>query len=220
MRDISPWMALVALVMLVASTTAAFVDFEMNRAAADAARTEAGNARVACLYGSRPLTTAERKQRHARCAALPGPLREAARVKRRWNERAPWYGFAAGATLVATAAMFVQAKRRRATAGTLERPPARRWRVATIAVRVAVGLMIWSALVYLAADRWWVRLVEATGGSTHDCHYPENACGVLGEFAEAHPLILLILVVSSAAIPAAAAALLLTRVFGSLRASR
>lgn len=204
--------------MLVAIATGAFVDFELNRAAADAARTEAGNARVTCLYGSRPRTTAERKQRHARCAALPGPLREASRVKRRWNERAAWYGLAAGATLLATAAMYVQSRRRRVNAGTIERPLSRRWRVATVAVRLAVGLIIWSALVYIVADRWWVRLVEATGGSTHDCHYAENDCGVLGEFAEAHPLILLVLVASSAAIPAAAAGWLLTRFFGSLRA--
>jgi type IV secretory pathway VirB3-like protein len=214
------WLPLVGLVLLFAIAAVAFVDYEMIRADADAARIEAANARSTCLYGSpafRPpaFSPAERRQRHERCDRLPGPLREADRVERRWDRRGPWYGFAAAAILLPTAAMFVRSKRRRATSPTRDPALSRPWRTATIAVRLAVGIMVWAALVYLVVDRW-DQLVEATGGSTHDCHYPENDCGVLGEFAEAHPLILLSLVVAAAAIPAAAIVWFLGRLLRSL----
>ena len=72
-----------------------------------------------------------------------------------------------------------------------------------MAASVALAITIWAAIVYLVVDRWR-QLVQATGGSTHDCHLAGNDCGVLGEFAEAHPLILLSLILAAAAIPAAA----------------
>jgi hypothetical protein len=217
-------MTLVGLVMLVAVAAIAFVDYEMIRADADAAQANAANARVSCLYGSpafRPpaFNPAERKRQHERCDRLPGPLREADRVERRWDRRGPWYGFAAAAILLPTAVMFVRSRRRRATSATLDSALSRPWRIATIAVRLAVGMMTWAVLVYLVVDRW-DQLVEATGGSTHDCHYPENDCGVLGEFAAAHPLILLLLVLAATAIPAAAVTWLLGRLFRSLDAER
>ena len=213
---VSPrWVTLVGLVLLVAVAGAAFVDYEIVRADADAARIEAATVRAGCLYGTRAASPAERRQRHARCDRLPGPLREAARVERRWERRAPWYGFAAGAILLATTVMFVQSRRRHVASASLDSAETRRWRVATLAVRSAVGIVLWGALVYLVVDRW-TSLVGATGGSTHDCHYPENDCGVLGEFAEAHPLILLLLVVAVAALPAAAISSMLGRFFASL----
>jgi hypothetical protein len=212
------WMTLVGLVMLVAVAAVAFVDYEIIRADADAAQANAANARVSCLYGSPAFTIAERKRRHARCDRLPGPLHERDGVERRWDRRGPWYGFAAGAILLPTAVMFVQSRRRRATSATLD-PALSRWRVATIAVRFAVGIMIWAALFYLVVDRW-DEFVEATGGSTHDCHYAGNDCGVLGEFTAAHPLILLLLMLAGAAIPAAAVTWLLGRLFRSLDAER
>jgi type IV secretory pathway VirB3-like protein len=215
-----PWVALVGLAMIVAVAAVAFVDYEVIHADAAAARAKAGNARASCLYGSRAFTIAERKRQHARCARLPGPLREAARVERRWDRRGPWYAFAAGAILLVTAAMFAHSRRRRATSATLDPALGRPWRIATVVVRFAVGMMIWGALFYLVADRWWVRVVEATGGSTHDCHYAGNDCGALGEFAEAHPLILLGLVVTAAAIPAAATIWLLGRFFDTVRDPR
>lgn len=162
------WATLAGLAMLVTVAAMAFVDYELIHADAAAARVEASNARATCLYGRRAFTNAERKRRHARCASLPGPLREAARMERRWVRRGPWYGFAAAAFLLATAALFVQSRRRRATSGTLNPAASRRWRIATLGVRFAAGIMIWAGLVYLAADRWWFRIVEATGGSTHD----------------------------------------------------
>ena len=210
------WMTLVGVVMLVGVAAGAFVDYELIRADAAAARDEAGTARLSCLYGKRPITLAERKRRHARCDRLPEPRREAGRVERRWDRRGPRYGVAAGAILLATAAMFVQSRRRRAAVATLEPAPSRPWRIATIAVRFAVGVVLWAALVYLVVDRW-DQVVEATGGSTHDCHYVESDCGALGEFTEAHPLILLSLIVAAAAIPAAATVWLLARFFDSLR---
>ena len=214
------WVTLVGLVMLVVVAAVAFVDYEMIRADADAARADAGNARVRCLHGSPALrppafSPTERKRRHERCERLPGPLREASRVERRWERRGPWYAFAAAAIVLPTAVMFVQSRRRRATSATLGAALSRRWRIATIAVGLAVGIMIWSALVYLVVDRW-DEFVEATGGSTHDCHYAGNDCGVLGEFAEAHPLILLSLIVAAAAIPAAAISWSFSRLFRSL----
>jgi type IV secretory pathway VirB3-like protein len=218
------WVALVGLVVLVGIAAVAFVDYELIRADADAAQANAFNARVSCLYGSpafRPpaFSPAERKRRHARCERLPGPLREADRVERRWDQRGPWYGFAAAAIFLPTAVMFVQSRRRRASSAMLDPALSRPWRIATIAVRFAVGIMIWAALVYLVVDRW-DQLVEATGGSTHDCHYPENDCGVLGEFTAAHPLILLLLMLAGAGIPAAAVTRLLGRLFRSLEAER
>jgi hypothetical protein len=111
--------------------------------------------------------------------------------------------------------MFVQSKRRRATSPTLDPALSRRWGIATIAVRLAVGIMTCAALVYLVVDRW-DRFVEATGGATHDCHYAGNDCGVLGEFTEAHPLILLSVIVAATAIPAAGVTWLLGRLFRSL----
>jgi hypothetical protein len=212
-------MTLVGLVMLVAVAAVAFVDYEMIRADADAAQANAANARVNCLYGSPACTIAERRRRHERCDRLPGPLREATRVERRWDRRGPWYGFAAGAISLPTAVMFVQSRRRRATSPTRDPALSRAWRIATIAVRFAVGIMVWAALLYLVVDRW-DEFVEATGGSTHDCHYPENDCGVLGEFAAAHPLILLLLVLAATGIPAAAVTWLLGRLFRSLDAER
>jgi hypothetical protein len=211
-----PWATLVGLVTLVGVAAVAFVDYEMIRADADAARIEADSARASCLYGTRPLTTAERRRRHARCARLPGPLREADRVERRWDRRGPRFGVAAGAIFLATALMFVQSRRRRATSPTLDPTQSRRWRIATTAVGVAVGIMTWAALVYLVVDRW-EQLVQATGGSTHDCNLAGNDCGALGEFTEAHPLILLGLIVGAAAIPAAATVWLLSRFLDSLR---
>jgi hypothetical protein len=214
------WVTLVGLVMLVVVAAVAFVDYEMIRADADAARTDAGNARVRCLHVRPALSPpafspAERKRRHERCERLPGPLREASRVERRWDRRGPWYGFAAAAIVLPTAVMFVQSRRRRAASPTRDPALSRPWRIATIAVGLAVGIIIWSALVYLVVDRW-DEFVEATGGSTHDCHYAGNDCGVLGEFAEAHPLILLSLIVAAAAIPAAAIIWSFSRVFRSL----
>jgi hypothetical protein len=209
------WMTLVGLVMLVGLAAVAFVDYEMIRADADAARADAGNARVRCLYGSPAFTIAERKRRHERCDRLPGPLREADRVERRWDRRGPWYGFAAAAILLPTAVMFVQSRRRRATSPTLDPALSRQWRTATIAVRLAVVIMTWAVLAYLVVDRW-DRFVEATGGSTHDCHYAGNDCGVLGEFTEAHPLILISLIVAATAIPAAGVTWLLGRLFRSM----
>jgi hypothetical protein len=91
------WMTLVGLAMLIVVAAVAFVDYEMIRADADAARADAGNARVRCLYGSPAFTIAERKRRHERCDRLPGPLRVADRVERRWDRRGPWYGFVAAA---------------------------------------------------------------------------------------------------------------------------
>jgi hypothetical protein len=207
-------MMLVGLVMLIAVAAVAFVDYELIRADADAARADAGNARVRCLYGSPAFTIAERKRRHERCDRLPGPVREGDRVERRWDRHGPWYGFVAAAILLPTAAMFVQSKRRRATSPRRDPALSRPWRIATIAVRFTVGIMIWAALVYLVVDRW-DQLVEATGGSTHDCHYAGNDCGVLGEFAAAHPLILLLLVLTATAVPVAAVTWLLGRLFGS-----
>jgi hypothetical protein len=221
MGEMSPrWVTLVGLVMLVGIAAVAFVDYELIRADADAAQASAANARVSCLYGSRAFSPpafdpAERKQRHALCARLPGPLREAERVERRWDRHGPWYGFAAAAIFLPTAVTFVQSRRRRATSATLDPALSRRWRIATIAARSAIGIMIWAALVYLVVDRW-EQLVEATGGSTHDCHYAGSDCGVLGEFTEAHPLILLSLIVAAAAIPAAAIIWSFSRVFRSL----
>ena len=216
MGEISPrWVALVGLVMLVVIAAVAFVDYEMIRGDADAARASAANARVSCLHGTRALTAAERRQRHARCERLPGPLREADRVERRWDRRGPRYGFAAAAILLPTAVMFARSRRRRGTSATLDPALRRRWRTATIAVGFAFGITIWAALVYLVVDRW-ERLVEATGGSTHDCHLAGNDCGVLGEFTEAHPLILLSLIVAAAAIPAAAITWSFSRLFHSL----
>jgi hypothetical protein len=208
-------MTLVGLVMLVGVAAVAFVDYEMIRADADAAQANAFNARVSCLYGSPAFSIAERRRRHARCERLPGPLREADRVERRWDRRGPWYGFVAGALLLPTAVMFVQSRRRRATSATLDPARSRVWRMATIAVRLAAGVMIWAALFYLVVDRW-DQLVEATGGSTHDCHYAGNDCGVLGEFTEAHPWILGSLLLAGTAIPAAAVLWLLGRLFRSL----
>lgn len=209
---------LVGLVVLIGVAAIAFVDYEINRADANATQAKAGNARASCLYGmgSRPFTLAERKRRHERCDRLPGPLREADRVERRWDRRGPWYAVAAAAILLPTAVLFVQSRRRRATSPTRDPELSRPWRIATIAVRFAAGIMVWAALVYLVVDRWWARLVEGTGGSTHDCHYPENDCGVLGEFAEAHPLILLSLVVAAAAIPAVAIVSSVSRLFRPL----
>jgi hypothetical protein len=213
------WLTLVGLVMLIAVAAVAFVDYEMIRADADAAQGNAANARVSCLYGSPALSIAERKRRHARCDRLPGPLRERDRVQRRWERRGPWYGFAAGVILLTTAAMFVQSRRRRATSATLDASMIRAWRVTTIAVRFGVGIMVWAALLYLVVDRW-DEFVEATGGSTHECHYAGNDCGVLGEFTAAHPLILLLLMLAGTAIPAAAVTWLLDRLFRSLDAER
>ena len=210
------WMTLAGVVMLVGIAASAFVDFEMIRADAAAAREEAANARISCLYGTRALTAAERKRRHARCDRLPGPLREAARVERRWDRRGPWYGFAAGAILLATAMTFVQSRRRRGTSPAPDPAVSRRWRLATLEVAVAVGIVVWAVLAYLGVGRW-DDFVEATGGSTHDCHYAENDCGVLGEFTEAHPLILLSLIAAVAAIPATATVWLVTRFFDLLR---
>lgn len=213
MGAVSPrWLALIGLVMLVGVAAVAFVDYEMTRTDAAAAGANAANARVSCLYGRRAVTPAERKQRYAQCDRLPGPLREADRVQRRWDRRGPWYAFAAAAILLPTAAMFVQSKRRRATSPTRDPAMSRLWRTATIAVRLAVGIMTWAALVYLVVDRW-DPLVEATGGSTHDCHYAGNDCGVLGEFTDAHPLILLSLIVVAAAIPAAGIIWSMSRLF-------
>src|SRR5688572_10553835 len=143
------WMTLVGVVMLFAVGGVAFVDYEMIRADADAAQANAANARVSCLYGIpafRPpaFSPAERKRQHGRCDRLPGPLREADRVERRWDRRGPWYGFAAAAILLPTGVMFVQSRRRRATSATLDPALSRPWRTATIAVRLAVGFMIWA----------------------------------------------------------------------------
>jgi hypothetical protein len=203
-------MTLGGLMLLIAVAAVAFVDYEITRKDADAARIDAAVARVTCrTSGGIPGSIAERQRRNALCEKLPGPLRVQDRVERRWDRRGPWYGFVAAAIFLPTAAMFVQSKRRRATSPTRD-PALSPWRTATISVRLAVGITTWAALVYLVVDRW-DQLVEATGGSTHDCHYPENDCGVLGEFAEAHPLILLSLVVAAAAIPAAAIVWLLGR---------
>jgi hypothetical protein len=207
------WLSLVGLVMLIAVAGVAFVDYEMIRTDADAAHDDAMLARVSCLYGTPAFSIAERKRRHARCERLPGPLREADRVERRWDRRSPWYGIAAGAILLPTTVMFFQSRRRRAST-TLDPSMTRVWRISTTAVRFAVGIMIWAALYYLVADRW-DEFVEATGGTTAECGRGSD-CGVLGEFTEAHPLILLLLVLAGTAIPAVASVWLLSRLFGSL----
>jgi hypothetical protein len=208
------WLTLVGLVTLFVLAGVAFVDYELIRADADAAHDDAANARASCLYGSPAFSIAERKRRHARCERLPGPLREAERVERRWDRRGPWYGFAAGAILLPTALLFVQSRRRRATSATLDPSLTRVWRMTTIAVRFAVGIMIWTALYYLVADRW-DEFVEATGGTTAECGRGSD-CGVLGEFTEAHPLILLLLVLAGTAIPSVAGMWLLSRLFRSV----
>jgi hypothetical protein len=199
-------------VMLVGVVAVAFLDHEMIRADADAARAEAANARVSCLYGSRAFSPAERRQRYARCERLPGPLREAHRVQLRWDRRGPRYAFAAAAILLPTVLMVTKSRRRRATSATLDPTLSRQWRTAAIAVRSAIGILVWAALVYLVVDRW-AQLVEATGGSTHDCHLRGNDCGVLGEFGQGHPLILLSLIAAAAAIPAAGVSWSLGRLF-------
>jgi hypothetical protein len=208
------WMTLVGLAMLIVVAAVAFVDYEMIRKDADAARVEAEVARAGCLYRNPAFTIAERKRRHARCERLPRPLRERDRVERRWERRGLWYGFAAGAILLPTAVMFVQSRRRTATSATLDPAMSRVWRMATIALRFAVGIMLWAALFYLVADRW-DEFVEATGGQTAECG-PGSNCGVLGEFTEAHPVILLLLFAAVTAIPAAAIMWLLGRLFRSL----
>jgi hypothetical protein len=208
------WVALIGFVVLIALGGVAFIDYEMIRADADAARIDAATARAGCLYGSPAFTIAERKRRHAHCERLPGPLRERDRVERRWDRRGPWYGAAAGAILLPTAVMFVQSRRRRATSATLGPSITRVWRLTTLAVRFAVGIMIWAALFYLVVDRW-DDFVEATGGSTAECGRGSD-CGVLGEFTDAHPLILLVLFLAGTAMPAAAGIWLLSRLFGFL----
>lgn len=209
------WAAVVGVVFLAGVAAVAFADYELIRADAAAAREEAGNARIRCVYGSRPVSTAERKQRLARCARLPAPRHEAARVERRWDRRAPWYGLAAGASLLATAAMFVRARRRREVAATAGPGLSNVWAVATVGVSFAVGTTIWAALAYLVVDRW-DHLVETTGGSTHDCELAGNDCGILGEFTEAHPMILLAVIVAGTGLPAAVAVWLLVRFFNSV----
>jgi hypothetical protein len=212
---VRPLLVLVAFLMLVGVAAVAFVDYEMTRADAASAGSAAANARITCLYGSRVSSPAEFERRHARCEQLPLPRQEAARVERRWDRRGPLYGFAAGAILLATAAMFVRSKRLGDPSVTHDPALSRVWRIATIAVRFAAGITIWAALVYVGMDRW-EQVVEATGGSTHDCHYPENDCGVLGEFTEAHPLRVLSLIAAAAAIPAAAIIWSFSRLLRSL----
>lgn len=208
------WLTLAGLVMLIAVAGVAFLDYEMIRADADAARVEAEVARAGCLYGSPAFTIAERKRRHARCESLPGPLRERDRVERRWDQRGPWYGFAAGAIVLPTALMLVQSRRRRATSAAVDPSITRAWRTTTIGVTLAVGIMVWVVLFYLVADRW-NEFVEATGGTTAECGSGSD-CGVLGEFTEAHPLILLLLILAGTAIPAAAGIWLFGRLFRSM----
>lgn len=195
------WVTLVGLVLLIAVAGVAFVDYETIRVDADAARVDAAHARASCS-SSRPANILERKRRNARCDRLPGPQRVADRVERRWDRRALWYGFAAGAILLPTAVMFVLSRRRRATSPTLDSSTSGAWRVTTIAVKFAVGIMIWLGLFYLAVDRW-NEFVEATGGNTGDCGRGSD-CGALGELTEAHPLILVLLLLAAAAVPAAA----------------
>jgi hypothetical protein len=60
------WLTLVGVVMLIAVAAAAFVDYEMIRKDADAARFDAAGARAGCLYGTAAFSIAERKRRHAR----------------------------------------------------------------------------------------------------------------------------------------------------------
>jgi hypothetical protein len=209
------WMTLVGLVLLIAVAAVAFVDYEITRKDADAARIDAVLARVTCrTSGGIPGSIAERQRRNARCEKLPGPLRVQDRVERRWDRRGPWYGFVAAAIFLPTAAMFVLSKRRGGTPATLDLSATGVWRVTTIAVKFAVGTLIWLGLFYLAGDRW-TEFVEATGGTTGECGRGSN-CGVLGEFTEAHPVILLSLFLAGAAIPAAAIVWLLGRLFRSL----
>ena len=89
-------MTLLGLVMLIAVAAVAFVDYEMVRADADAARFDAEVARANC-FGTVAPTIAERKRRNARCERIPDPVGVSKRIERRWEQRRPWYGFAAGA---------------------------------------------------------------------------------------------------------------------------
>lgn len=220
MDEVSPrWMALVGLVMLVGVSALAFVDHEIVRADATTARTKASDALGTCLYGSAAFTIADRQRRQARCASLPRPQAEAQRVERRWERRSPLYGLAASAIFLTTAVMFVQSRRRRATSAMLDSARRPAWRITTVAVSFVVGMMIWSALLYLIVNRWdglVDRLAKATGGSTHDCDLAGVECGVLGEFAYAHPTILFSLLVAASVIPAAVVTFLLARLLRSL----
>lgn len=220
MADVSPtWVALVGLVMLVGVSAVAFVDHEVVRADALRARTTASDALGTCLYGGAAFTITERNRRQARCETLPRPQPETQRVERRWERRSPLYGLAASAIFLTTAVMSFQSRRRRITTAKLDLARRPAWRITTVAVSFVVGIMIWSALLYLIVSRWdglVDRLVKTTGGSTHDCDLAGVDCGVFGEFAYAHPKILFSLLVAASLIPATAVTLLLARLLGSL----
>jgi hypothetical protein len=148
------WVVLVGLVMLFAVAAVAFVDYEMTRADAVTARSNAEIARARC-FSTSPTRIAERERRNARCERLiPVPERAADRVERRWDRRGPWYGLAAGAIFVLTALMFTLSRRRRASSAAVDASTSALWRVVTIAVEVTVGILVWSALYHLADDRW------------------------------------------------------------------
>jgi hypothetical protein len=190
------WVALASLVMFFAAGGVAFVDYEMVRSDADAARIAAVLARVECRYSS-PARIDARRRQNALCDRLPGPLRVQDRVERRWERRAPWYGVVAIAALLLTALTFVLSRRRRFAS---ESAPAGRWHWGTVAASSGIGVTIWAALFYLVADRW-DNFVEATGGTTAECG-PGSNCGALGEFTEAHPVVLLSFMLIGTAVPA------------------
>jgi hypothetical protein len=72
----------------------------------------------------------------------------------------------------------------------------------TLAVRVAIGVVTWLVLVFLAILTW-DDFVEATGDTLNECD--RGTCGALGEFTDDHPLILFTLILVGTAIPAVAA---------------
>jgi hypothetical protein len=216
MGEIPPrWVVLVGLVMLFALTAVAFVDYEMTRADAVTARSDAEIARARC-FSTSPASISERERRNARCERLiPVPARAADQVERRWDRRGPWYGLTAGAILVPSVLFFARSRRRRPASATVDASANAVWHVMTIAVEIAVGILVWLALYHLAKDRW-TDFVQATGGSTHDCHYPAVDCGVLGEFSTTHSEFLLWLFRVGAAILSLVSVWLLSRLFRSL----
>jgi hypothetical protein len=205
-------MTLVGLVMLIALTGVAFVDYEMIRADAEAARSDAEVARGNC-FGTVAPTIAERKRRNARCERIPDPVGVSKRIERRWEQRRPWYGFAAGAIFLPTALMCVLTRRRRGEAATRDAARSRAWRVVTISTELAVGMVVWAAVFYLVWDRWLDIL--AIKGPIHDCSSGGD-CDALDRLTADHPSILRFLIAVGSVIPAAAVTWPLVRLFHSL----
>lgn len=203
---------LVGLVMLFALAGAAFVDYEMIRADAEAARFDAAVARGNCIASVAP-TIAERKRRSARCERIPGPVRVSRPIERRWEQRRPWYAFAAGAIFLPTALMYVLSRRRRGESATRDAARSRAWRVATVSTEFAVGIIVWAAVFHLVWDRWLDIL--ATKGPIHDCSSGGD-CDALDRLTADHPSILRLLIGVGSVIPAAASFWLLSRFFRSM----